>query len=91
MRITSLNIKNYRSFDTSGQTIIFTTQHSALVGKNNTGKSNIFRALNTHGGFGKWAWALSKHPSDLEEILVNNVTNMSRCPLFLTSDVSAFD
>jgi type III restriction enzyme len=27
------------------------------------------RAVNTHGGFGKWAWAVSKHPSDLEGIL----------------------
>jgi len=27
------------------------------------------RALNAHGGFGKWAWAVSRHPSDLEAIL----------------------
>ncbi|MBU4305058.1 MAG: DEAD/DEAH box helicase family protein [Candidatus Omnitrophica bacterium] len=27
------------------------------------------RAVNTHGGFGKWAWAVSRHPSDLEGIL----------------------
>lgn len=26
-------------------------------------------AINAHGGFGKWAWAVSKHPSDLEGIL----------------------
>jgi type III restriction enzyme len=32
------------------------------------------RALNMHGGFGKWAWAVSRHPSDLEGILakINN-------------------
>jgi len=32
------------------------------------------RAINMHGGFGKWAWAVSKHPSDLEGILgkINN-------------------
>jgi len=31
-------------------------------------------ALNMHGGFGKWAWAVSRHPSDLEGILgkINN-------------------
>ena len=27
------------------------------------------RAVNTHGGFGKWTWAVSRHPSDLERIL----------------------
>ena len=27
------------------------------------------RAVNAHGGFGKWAWAVSRHPSDLEGIL----------------------
>jgi type III restriction enzyme len=26
-------------------------------------------ALNAHGGFGKWAWAVSRHPSDLEGIM----------------------
>jgi predicted ATP-dependent endonuclease of OLD family len=46
MKIIKLVIKNYRSFDQTGQTIIFPTIHSALVGKNNSGKSNIFNALN---------------------------------------------
>ncbi len=46
MRITELTIKNYRSFDSVGQTIKFPTVHCALVGKNNAGKSNIFSALN---------------------------------------------
>ena len=27
------------------------------------------KAVNAHGGFGKWAWAVSRHPSDLEGIL----------------------
>jgi len=27
------------------------------------------QAVNTHGGFGKWAWAVSHYPSDLEGIL----------------------
>jgi predicted ATP-dependent endonuclease of OLD family len=45
MRITQVTIKNYRSFDSIGQTITFPTLHCALVGKNNTGKSNIFNAL----------------------------------------------
>jgi len=30
------------------------------------------KAVNTHGGFGKWAWAVSRHPSDLENILEEN-------------------
>jgi putative ATP-dependent endonuclease of the OLD family len=46
MRVTKLTIKNYRSFDHLGQIILFPTIHSALVGKNNSGKSNIFKALN---------------------------------------------
>lgn len=32
------------------------------------------RAVNTHGGFGKWTWAVSRHPSDLERILANKVS-----------------
>ncbi len=27
------------------------------------------RAVNNHGGFGKWQWAVSEHPSDVVEIL----------------------
>jgi type III restriction enzyme len=27
------------------------------------------RAVNTHGGFGKWIWAVSKNPKDIEDIL----------------------
>lgn len=46
MRITKLVIKNYRSFDQTGQQILFPTQHAALVGKNNAGKTNIFNTLN---------------------------------------------
>lgn len=46
MFIKSLTIKNYRSFDVQGQTIKFPTSHSALVGKNNSGKSNILKAMN---------------------------------------------
>jgi type III restriction enzyme len=23
------------------------------------------RAVNAHGGFGKWRWAVSKHPGDV--------------------------
>ena len=29
------------------------------------------KAVNTHGGFGKWNWAVSFHPSDMEKILEN--------------------
>ena len=46
MRLTKLAIKNYRSFDPMGQEILFPAFHSALVGKNNAGKTNIFNALN---------------------------------------------
>jgi type III restriction enzyme len=27
------------------------------------------RAVNAHGGFGNWAWTVSRHPSDLQDIL----------------------
>lgn len=27
------------------------------------------RALNAHGGFGKWPWVVSMHPNDLDAIL----------------------
>lgn len=31
------------------------------------------RAVNQHGGFGKWSWAVSFDPNDLESILQNSV------------------
>jgi len=45
MHITKLQIKNYKSFDSSAEPILFYTPHSILVGKNNAGKSNILSAL----------------------------------------------
>lgn len=45
MRITTLLIRNYKSFDDSAEPIYFYTPHSLLVGKNNAGKSNILSAL----------------------------------------------
>lgn len=45
MRLLSLHIKNFRSFGLSGKTILFPTPHAALVGKNNSGKSNVIKAL----------------------------------------------
>ena len=27
------------------------------------------KAINQHGGFGEWTWAVSKHPSDLKSII----------------------
>jgi type III restriction enzyme len=31
------------------------------------------RAVNEHGGFGKWKWAVSRHPGDVGGILANSV------------------
>lgn len=45
MRVTSITINNFRSFGISGKTIVFSSPHVALVGKNNSGKSNIITAL----------------------------------------------
>ena len=45
MRVTSIKISNYRSFDVAGQTITFPAPVCVLVGRNNAGKSNILRAL----------------------------------------------
>lgn len=33
------------------------------------------RAVNAHGGFGQWAWAVSKNPADLPDILEKNSEN----------------
>lgn len=30
------------------------------------------RAVNTHGGFGRWIWMVSKNPKDIEEIIENS-------------------
>lgn len=46
MRVVKLSIKNYKSFDNSGEIINFYSPHTLLIGKNNAGKSNIFSALN---------------------------------------------
>lgn len=32
------------------------------------------KAVNEHGGFGKWAWAVSKEPGDIEEIIQKTVS-----------------
>jgi hypothetical protein len=36
------------------------------------------RAVDEHGGFGKWQWAVSTHPSDVAGILQNARTNKGR-------------
>ena len=45
MKITKLIIKNFRSIDAEGIEIIFDTNLTALIGKNNVGKSNILAAI----------------------------------------------
>jgi len=34
-------------------------------------------AANSHGGFGRWKWAVSKNPADLEKIIVDNAVPSS--------------
>lgn len=46
MRIVKLTINNYRSFGPQDTSVLFHTRHSLLVGKNNSGKSNVLSALN---------------------------------------------
>lgn len=45
MRITSLTIRNFRSFGPQGATITFPSPVCVLVGRNNSGKSNVLRSL----------------------------------------------
>ena len=33
------------------------------------------RAMNQHGGFGKWSWAVSFDPNDLQNLLENAESN----------------
>lgn len=33
------------------------------------------QAVNAHGGFGKWAWDVSRHPADVDEILKHHATS----------------
>lgn len=35
------------------------------------------RAINQHGGFGKWSWAVSFDPNDLDQILKNSALSFS--------------
>jgi putative ATP-dependent endonuclease of OLD family len=46
MRCSQIEIKNYKSFDETGASVMFPHTHCAIIGKNNVGKSNIFEALN---------------------------------------------
>lgn len=89
MRITKLTIKNYRSFDINSQIIHFPTFHSALVGKNNTGKTNIFNALNlvlgnknpAYSRFEEEDYFDSTHPLEVE-IVISDITATDKGQLF---------
>lgn len=45
MKITSITIRDYLSFDGSGQTLGDMGPLTVLIGKNNSGKSNVLRAI----------------------------------------------
>lgn len=49
MKITEISIKNFRSFDERGATIVV-GEMAAFVGKNSSGKSNILKALQLFWG-----------------------------------------
>jgi type III restriction enzyme len=36
------------------------------------------KAVNNHGGFGKWHWGVSFHPSDIEGILITKTTSFRK-------------
>lgn len=89
MRITKIVIKNYRSFDTVGQEILFSTVHAALVGKNNAGKTNIFNALNLILGNKNPAYTRfeeddyfdSSHPIEIQ-VIISDITEADKSQLF---------
>jgi hypothetical protein len=33
----------------------------------------MVQSINQHGGFGKWSWAVSFDPNDLDQILKNSI------------------
>lgn len=49
MKITEISIKNFRSFDERGVSIVV-GEMTAFVGKNSSGKSNILQALQLFWG-----------------------------------------
>lgn len=89
MRITKLVIKNYRSFDSVGQEILFPAVHSALVGKNNAGKTNIFNALNLVLGnknpaylrFEEDDYFDSSQPIEIQ-VLISDITATDKSQIF---------
>lgn len=89
MRITEISIKNYRSFDSTGQSIKFPTFHCALVGKNNAGKSNIFNCLNLVLGtknpsyirFEEEDYFDINHPIEIK-VVVSNFNESDKSKLF---------
>lgn len=81
MRITKLTINNYRSFGPEDTTLLFHTRHSLLVGKNNSGKSNVFAVLNILIGAKNPLWI---KPSEDE-------FNDHSKPIRLTLEVAGFN
>ena len=58
------------------------------------------RAINQHGGFGKWSWAVSFDPNDLDDILSRETklesfididfnTKTTMTPELITATISA--
>ena len=47
MKITSLEVKNYRTLENIN--LMLSDGYNAVCGKNNSGKSNLFKAIRTIG------------------------------------------
>jgi len=57
-----LKSKEYLVFETKGQDTDQDKAKRAFL-------DEWVRAVNEHGGFGKWRWAVSKQPGDIVDIL----------------------
>jgi ABC-type transport system involved in cytochrome c biogenesis ATPase subunit len=68
MKITSLKIQNFRSFESMGP--IELEQINVIVGPNNTGKSSILRALHLLQAGGENIYADVRVPASMAEVII---------------------
>jgi type III restriction enzyme len=68
--IIQLSTSDYLVLETKGQDTARDKTKRAFL-------NEWVEAVNSHGGFGRWQWAVSKNPADLEKIIVDNAVPSS--------------
>ena len=76
MKITRLGIKNYRSFDNNGVFLNDLRKINIIIGKNNSGKSNVLRFLKTlHSNIRSFIPFQNSYSRASSEVLLETIKN----------------